>query len=315
MKPCSTFASPVYVASVPGIEETFNISTTLALSPISLYALGLTLGPILGTSASELFGRQSILPISLGLSLIFTIVGGAANQFRVIAVARFFAGLSAAPCVTVTAGCLNDVWDLKKEIVGNFFALLFPVLIIWGATLGIPVGAVVVTHRDWRWTFWVTAILLGICILLTLWMPETFVPQIRRKEMKKNGTAVPSRGTAKEILTIAIGRPLHMIFTEPLIWPTALLSALGQALVFCFYVMYPLAFSRVYQFSLYHIGLTFLPVFIGTFPGAAVIIYFNRTKYQKEVAKAREEGRPVALELQLYPAILGSILLPISLFW
>lgn len=49
----STMATSVYIASIPGIMAEFNVGKTLAISPITFYAFGFTIGPMLQFSRGE----------------------------------------------------------------------------------------------------------------------------------------------------------------------------------------------------------------------------------------------------------------------
>jgi MFS family permease len=109
------FGNPVYVASIPSVVETFHVGTTLAISPVSFYALGLCVGPIIASSVSELFGRRIIFLVSLPLFLAFLVVSGSAHNFATLAVSRFLTSLAGSPSITTTIGVLNDVWDMETE--------------------------------------------------------------------------------------------------------------------------------------------------------------------------------------------------------
>jgi MFS family permease len=306
----------MYVASIPGTTEEFQLGTILANSPISFYALGLVLGP-LTSAVSELYGRRIVYFISLPLSIAFNVVGGSANKFRIVVIARFMSALAGSPCLTVSAGTLNDIWDVQQDKLGTLFILLFVLSIIWATDLGALIGEAVVRDRggDWRWTFWLTSILLGLVMPTVLAIPETFKAQILRDRAKRFRKPTQSRGNLKSLIVTSLFRPLHMFFVEPLVWPTALVQAVSQAILFCFYVAYPLILKGVYQFSDYEVGLAFLPLFIGSLLAVPVVAFFDKTKYQKEKELAAQEGRPVNPEARLYPAMVGCILEPISLFW
>jgi MFS family permease len=303
------------VAGIPEIENTFHIGSTLAISGVTFYGLGLMLGPIISTAASELYGRRIIFLISLPLTLAFTVVAGAANHFRIILVMRFLASMAGSPCITVTAGVLNDIWDVREDKVGSLLVAIFAMSVIWAAELGPLVGAAIVHNLNWRWTFWITVILLGFSIIMVFPNPETFKVEILRRRARKTQRYVPQRGNLKDLIFVAVGRPLHMLVIEPLIWPTSLISAINQAIVFCFFVAYPLIFQREYNFTLYQTGFTFVPLFIGSVLAVPIAAFFDKIKYQREKALAKQENRPIAPETRLYPAMVGSVMMPIALFW
>jgi hypothetical protein len=106
-----------------------------------------------------------------------------------------------------------------------------------------------------------------------------------------------------------------MMFVEPIIFPTALVLSVAQSVVFAYYVGYALLFERVYGFSQYKVGMAFGPLVVGSLLAVPVVALFDKLTYQKARTEALRLGKKVAPEKRLYPAILGSITLPISLFW
>jgi MFS family permease len=264
-----------------------NVSETLAISPISFWALGLSLGPMISASFSEFLGRQILFRLSLPLCLAFTIIGGSATTFRTIAVARFMAGVAGSPCVTVTAGLLNDVWNTEKERSGTLLVALFASGMVWATELGPPIGAIIVRDRDWRWTFWLITILLGVSILAIFPAPETFKPTILKRRAKKLGLPPASRRNIVSLVATACGRPWHMLLVEPIVWPTSLVLGILQAVVYVLYVAYFYIFQHIYSFINYQAGLTFLPLFIGSLIGFAIVGYFDKTKYQVKKVKPK----------------------------
>lgn len=109
-----TLGTPLYIASIPIIESIFYTSLTLAILPISTYAIGIGIGALLATATSEIFGRTIVYKIATPLSLLFTVVGGASQGIGAVAATRMFAGLCAGPSLTVGVGILNDLWDISK---------------------------------------------------------------------------------------------------------------------------------------------------------------------------------------------------------
>ncbi|KAL4861652.1 major facilitator superfamily domain-containing protein, partial [Aspergillus spectabilis] len=309
------YGNSIYVASIPGVIEQFGVSTTVAISPISIYCLGQTIGPPITTSFSEFFGRKWIMRLSIPLALLFTGLGGAAKNFETLAVCRFLSSLAIAPAGTVSVGIVNDLWDVALSKTGTFLALMVALMNLLPAAIGPSTGAALVaTTDDWRWTFWLNAIVLGVIVLLTFPVPETYQPYRVKAHNKKNGT--PTAPTDyKRIVRLAFTRPLHMLFTEPIVFPTSLACAILQAILFCWYIAYPGIFERVYQFSEKEQGLAFLPILGGNILGIIVIGICDKLKYQKAREAAMQTGAKVEPELRLYAACVGSITAPISIFW
>lgn len=105
-----------------------------------------------------------------------------------------------------------------------------------------------------------------------------------------------------------------MLTVEKLILPTGLVLATTQSVVFAYYVAYAMMFEEVYGFTQYQVGMTFGALLVGTVLAVPIIGAFDRLSYQKARAAAIQAGTSVVPEARLYPAILGVILFPISLF-
>lgn len=83
-------------------------------------------------------------------------------------------------------------------------------------------------------------------------------------------------------------------------------------MMFSFFGSYSYVFASVYGFNSRQTGLTFLGLLIGFLLAVATFGLFDATLYRR--AALRANGRP-APEHRLYAALLGSLLLPIGLFW
>lgn len=262
-------ATSIYIGSIHGIMEEFHVSKTLAISPVTLYAIGFTIGPMCTSALSEEFGRQYIYKTSLFLHLIFTLVAGAATNFRTLAVSRAIAGIVGSPAVTVFAGLLNDMWKMPED------AMAVPIILLYGLsgavapTIGPLVGESIVARHGWRWSFWLTAILVGACFVMMVFVPETFEKEIQRKAQKH-----PRQGLRKALRT-AFVRPVKMLFTERIIPVTLANVTMDQVVVFILYASLPVILGRVYRFTPYQTGLAYLPMFVGTLLAAPVLAFFE----------------------------------------
>ncbi|KAJ5369957.1 MFS general substrate transporter [Penicillium cataractarum] len=295
-----TLATSIYVASIPGIMVEFKVGRTLAISPLTFYAMGFIFGPMFTSALSEEFGRQWIYKISLFLHLVLTVVAGSAKNFTTIAVCRAMSGLVGSPSVTVFAGVLNDMWKMPED---KFAVPLFMLYGLGGAVapeLGPAIGESIVASHGWRSTFWLTAFLVGICLVPMMFVPETFEPEIKRKTLN-----LP-RDHWRKVFVAAFARPIRMLMVERIIFPTAFVVTMSQVVLFILYAGYPIVLQRTYQFSSYQAGLAFLPLFAGSLLAAPVLSFLDRRK------RALDNPTP---EDSLSGAFLAALLLPASLFW
>lgn len=83
-------------------------------------------------------------------------------------------------------------------------------------------------------------------------------------------------------------------------------------MMFSFFGSYNYVFQSVYGFNQKEIGLTFLGILVGFLFAVMSFGIFDATLYTKASIKANHNPAP---EHRLYAAMLGSIMLPIGLFW
>lgn len=146
---------------------------------------------------------------------------------------------------------------------------------------------------------------------------ETFNPVIKRRIAKKKGLAVapspPLSARLKMFALVAVVRPVRMLLFEPITAFICLYVAAEFGTLFSFFAAVPYVFGRVYHFSMEESGLVFLSIVIGCVFGLVTIILCDVFLYRKQASKYPSHRIPP--EYRLYPPIIGSIGLPIGLFW
>jgi DHA1 family multidrug resistance protein-like MFS transporter len=99
-----------------------------------------------------------------------------------------------------------------------------------------------------------------------------------------------------------------MLFTELFVFFIELYAAFLFGLLFMSLLAFPLVFGGIYGFSLGSCGLAFIGLGMGIFLGNISFILIFKYANTKPAFKKLQDAF-------LAPAMLGSILLPISLFW
>ena len=315
-----TLGSSIYAPSVDAVTKRFDISTTVALLGLSLYVLGLAFGPVLAAPLSETFGRRAVYLITLPLAALFTLGAGFSQNFASLAVCRFFAGFLGAPSLAVGAGTNADLWPPVHRAVPSALFLLAPFA---GPVVGPIIGGYAAENKGWRWSQWIILFFSAASLLYSLPMPETYKKIILQKRAKKLGIPPPPRtgpmGLAglKFLLVITLFRPVHMIFTEPIVGFFSLYIGFIFSVLFGLFEAFPIVFEGVYGFSLGKAGLPWLGVFVGVVLATITVIVLDRYCFRKQYELSLREGRGgiVAPEHRLYAAMLGSLGIPIGLFW
>lgn len=203
-----------------------------------------------------------------------------------------------------------------------------------GPVLGPTVGAYIISEYDnWRFSMWVVLFIAAPIGIASLFMKETLETRILYLREKKKGVKIihqtgDTRLLARKLFKAFIV-PLHMMFVEvsvshqsltihsanlrqPLVSLLSIYTGFAFAMMFSFFGSYSFVFLTIYHFTPQQIGLTFIGILVGFIFAVLTFGVFDATLYTK--ASAEADGKP-APEHRLYSAMLGSILLPIGLFW
>ena len=93
-----------FVAAVPLVMRQFQVNRTVALLPITLYTVGFIIGPSICSPFSELYGRRIIYRTNFPMLVIFNAVAAASDNFVVLVIFRFLAGVGGSGVLAVGAG-------------------------------------------------------------------------------------------------------------------------------------------------------------------------------------------------------------------
>ncbi|ANZ77690.1 BA75_04470T0 [Komagataella pastoris] len=319
-----SLGSSLYVCGVPDLMLEMGISQELGFAGLSLYLLGLSVGPIIAAPLSELIGRRPIYIVTLPLSMLFTMGVGLSPNIWTILVLRFFSGASASPCLAVASGSIVDVF-LPNDV--GLAMALFCLAPFMGPVLGPIIGGFVAENKGWKWTLWVNLMFAGALLPFVLMLPETYAPVILKKRAKSRQIKLqkPQVGLLKFLmimLSITLVKPLQMLVVEPIVIVFSIYISFVFAILFGFFEAYPVIFRGVYRMSLGISGLTFIGIGVGLFLGTIFYLLLNaRCFYKKHddgfVGMKDKDGNPLppTPESRLLSGKYGALALPVSLFW
>jgi MFS family permease len=262
------------------------------------------------------------------LYLIWNIPCATAQNIETLLIGRFFDGLGGSAFMSVAAGTIADLFPPHEIQAPMMLFTLSPFL---GPVLGPLLGGFINSYVSWRWTFYVMLIWSGILSVVFIFVPETYHPVLLSQKAaavrKSTGNelyysaserARASRPLSK-VLVESLYRPFQLLFLEPMCTLLCIYSALLLGILYLFFGAFPLVFTTNHGFNLWQTGLTFLGLVIGQFLAVLVNPLFRR-HYLRLVAEQRaksgkegEKQKPEP-EFRLPPAIVGGILVPISLF-
>jgi MFS family permease len=206
----------------------------------------------------------------------------------------------------------------ERGLAGAVFAMA-PFL---GPCIGPIVGGFLGQTEGWRWVEGVMAIFTGVLWLaVTLLVPETYAPVLLRKRAAKlsavTGNTYVSRldlGNQKKIgeqFKVALARPWILLFREPIVLLSGIYIAIVYGTLYMLFAAFPIVFQQSKGWSPGVGGLAFIGVAVGMVVAVLYAVLDNK-RYHR-VSEAHNGAAPP--EARLPPAIIGSVLLPVGLFW
>ncbi|KAL9130406.1 MAG: hypothetical protein Q9217_001414 [Psora testacea] len=317
----STLGSSLPSNAISYIALHFNVTNDQQLVlPISLFLVGYVLGPVFFGPLSEIYGRKVIMLLSFVVLTLFTMACALAPNWPALLVFRLICGINASSSIAVVGGLYADIF-VNPVTRGRAMAVLMAATTC-GPMLA-PLISGFVSPVSWRWTFWVGLIVAGVSLLVLLFLPETYGPTIPKRRAKrllqKTGKdnifaaiELEKKG-AKQMITVTLMRPLHMIAFEAIVLFTCLYLSLAYGIFYLFFEAYPLIFEGIYHMSTGVGGLAFLPILVGAMIALGIFLYYDgllqRAKRENKTWASIEEYRRVPL------ACFGGPLYVISLFW
>ncbi|KAJ6785067.1 hypothetical protein PWT90_05250 [Aphanocladium album] len=319
-----TLVGAMYAPAQDAVAAAFGAPREVAVLPLALYNLGLAFGPLVGAPLSETYGRRAVVLVTAPVFALFTL-GGALSTRSVagLVACRFFAGVFAAPLINNAPATMLDFTPTRYRgaTLGVYYTIPS-----FGASLGPLIGAYIVHAGGggWRWTQWASMILVAaFYVPVALFTRETYKKIILRRRAVRLGlcdsaSQRTSPGRAfRYFATTLIQRPLHMLFTEPIVGFVSLYCGFIFALLYAFVVSVPWIFNHYYGIEEPNASLSFLGLMVGTLGASIPLVLIDVYYYQPRLLRWQaEHGEETLLpsEHRLIGAMAGSFLLPVFLF-
>ncbi|KAI1320062.1 major facilitator superfamily domain-containing protein [Xylariaceae sp. FL0255] len=317
---CVTCTSSIYTATYDQMNAEFHISDLLATGGLSLFVLGIALGPLFLGPLSEYRGRRPVYLASWSLFVIWLIPSALAHNVATMLTARFLDGFTGSAFLSVVGGTVSDIFRRDQIRMPMLIISMSPFV---GPSLGPLLGGFINYYSSWRWTYYVL-IIWSVVLLLAIFVfaPETYHPiklrEKARKMRKETGDdrwKAPMETLSKSILkTVGLNllRPFQMLIFEPMCLLLSTLSAVLLGVIYLFFGAFPIVFGDVYGFNLWQVGLSFLGLLVGMVLGG---LSGNILWRRAHDALVRQNGGVPEPEFHLVSCMAGAVFVPIGLFW
>ncbi|KAL4877939.1 major facilitator superfamily domain-containing protein [Aspergillus karnatakaensis] len=302
-------------------HEEFGISRVLGIFIfVSLYLLGQGIGGVLFPATSEAFGRKRLYIISTALYSVFCVLVGVVPSIAGVVVGRFLSGFLSAMPTIVVAGSIEDMFNSKSRV---WLIFLWALVANTGLVIGPIMSIYIISSLDWRWVFYVAAIVTAIMTLLLFFIRESrpsilLIQQVA--DLQKTGPPT-LRNHHLEVLNpdhtpdfrtfarIALFRPLRLFFTEPIVFLVSTMSAIAFVLVYLFTEALPPVYQSM-GFSEESSSLPFVAIAVGLLFGL-----FTRLADHQTLLKYQKAGESPQPEHKLLGFSIGAPLLAVGLWW
>ncbi|CAG8926228.1 unnamed protein product [Penicillium salamii] len=316
-----TFASSALSAANPQIREEFGASAELVVADTSLFVLAFAIGPAIWAPLSEIFGRQIIYILTYGLTTVLAGATIASPNITALLVLRFLTSAFGSSAISNTGAVISDMYVARDRGIATIAYVGAP---LFGPSLGPVACDFLAVYKGWRWVQGLITIFNGVVFLMgTVCIPETFSPVLLQKRAAKlsklTGAVYKSRldfgdshRTARQIFAKTMVRPWILLFLVPIVLLLSIYMAIIYGTMYMEFAAFPIVFEDTLKWSQSTSGLSFLGMMIGQILGC-IYSTFDDIRYKK-VADNTPYGRPPP-EARLIPAMVGSVTLPIGLFW
>ena len=312
--------SAIFAPGTNGASETFGVSAEVGALGTTLFVLGFASGPLIWAPISELKGRKWPLTVSMLLGGIFTIASAVAKDIQTLIITRFFAGVCGASQLSVVPGVLADIYDnIYRGVAISIYALT-----VFGGPFIAPFvgGFTALSYLGWRWTLYIPAILslvnggISLFFLKESYAPCLLIEKAVAIRKATNNWGIHAKHEEVEIefgqlVEKYLTRPLHLLFTEPILLVVSLYMSFIYGLVYALLEAYPIVFQEIHGMTPGVAGLTFIGPLIGVCLGLGFILS-QQVEYRKKLLANNNVPIP---EWRLRPTLLGGPIFTISLFW
>ncbi|KAI0870014.1 MFS multidrug transporter-like protein [Hypoxylon argillaceum] len=314
-----TFASAIYAAGTLEISDEFNVSLTTATAGTSLLIFGFAIGPLLWAPLCEVYGRKWAALGPYFISAVFAFGTATAKDIQTVLITRFFAGAFGSGPISITGGAIVDIWRPPQLGVPM---VCYGITIAAAPTLG-PIigGAFIADGSGWRWTQYLTGILMAVQFVLdALFLDESHADIIltRKAQQLRRSTGnwvlhskwEESSPTFSSLCTTFLVRPFQLLL-DPICLFLTIYGSFVYAILYASIESFALEYGQIRGWGPVISQLPFLALLLGCFVAAAGNIYNNAVYYVNRLVANHYKPVP---EARLPPMMVGSFTFAAGLF-
>jgi EmrB/QacA subfamily drug resistance transporter len=178
--------------ALPSAQKALHFSTANRQWIVTAYSLSFGSLLLLGGKLSDLFGRKNTLMIGLVGFAVASAVGGAANGFAMLVIARAAQGAFGALLAPAILSLLSTTFTETKERAKAFG--VFGAVAGTGGAVGLLLGGILTEYLSWRWCLYVNLVMAAVAGVGALIVLPRYSSDSQRPKLDMPGTLTVTLG-------------------------------------------------------------------------------------------------------------------------
>ena len=175
--------TPILAAGFNDVAKTYDVTYSRVALTTGLYMMGLGVGSVIASPTAILYGKRPVYLVSSILFILTSIWCALAPTYAQLATARVFQGMSVSPVECLPSATIAEIFFLHERA---FRVGIYTLLLLGGKNLIPLVSAAIIQAKEWRWVFWIVAMVVGFAAtLLFLFVAETFWDRTPRPRSRR----------------------------------------------------------------------------------------------------------------------------------
>ncbi|KAL4873601.1 hypothetical protein BDV12DRAFT_81230 [Aspergillus spectabilis] len=173
--------TPILAAGFNQVADDYDVDTQKVAYTTGLYMLGLGIGSVVMSPTAILWGKRPVYLLGATLFILSAVWCALSPNYPSLVVARIFQGIAVSPVECLPSATIAEIYFLHERA---YRVGIYTLLLLGGKNLVPLVSAAIIEGLNWRWVFWIVAIIVGGClVLIFFFLPDTFwdrTPRPRR---------------------------------------------------------------------------------------------------------------------------------------
>ncbi|KAF3931268.1 hypothetical protein ABW19_dt0210414 [Dactylella cylindrospora] len=203
--------TPILAAGFNDVAKTFSVTVPQVALTTGIYMLGLAIGVVIVSPFAILYGKR---PLFLAGSVVFlatSIWSAASPSYASLVVARIIMGIGVSTVECLPSAYISEIFFLHER---GFRLGIYTLFLLGGKNLVPLVSGVIIGAKDWRWVFWILAVIVGVLmVFLFVYVPETYY--IRNAALPEKSSTTSGSNTTEELTDDELAKPEEAHCSQP----------------------------------------------------------------------------------------------------